>query len=464
MFFQRRHLLGILFGVALATSGGWGWQYYQNQRIEAHEAATQTLFAPALARLEAGGGDVDIDVTIHVLDTLENALPQQTTLNAYLDEIAQTDWQGLPKELIAAQRQLLNAQQALYRQQLSSVQQESFWIFSRDLLLQHLIPGYTSQAAAYRSKIQGNDALENALIQAIEAYKKARAACVQQYTRLNASREEAWNAALRGDWGKVERAASMAVLYAPQDREGHLLLAWARLEAGGPEGQARVDSLLERYLEAHPNEAAPALILRGTRKERAGDKVGAVNDYEQAAKIPPPAVSPIHHQSYVGTGLAASYAAMILEAGWFSPALHLAHLHGETALPPLMARVAQKQWDYLWADVQGAGQLWGETFFLSADDLSVSLAAEGGVLKIRLENHASQVWTQAQLLLYVRTQEMLTGDYRAFEVVDAPKTLDAQATVDCGAITVTAADKIAEVQAVFVSTEGVHRWAVPFRP
>lgn len=512
-------LLG-LGGAALAGGGAWWWWTAREQAaLDAQAEKAQEAFAPALAKLEGGDDDVDIDRTIRILHQVDEAMRRQDDLHEFLAGVAREDWRGVPKDVLAARKAILDAQLSLYGRQTELEAQEATWAFSRDVVLTTLsvvtvqgeggltpdasfavdraaaerrLEELRAQEATRRELIRDVDRLERQLIEASITYAGVWAKYVEEYDRVCYHRDRAWMAAARKDWGETEREARAAIALAPHEKEAHMLLAQALIASGTPEQLSEAAALLDPFATgANPGAMAPALLLRGTLREARGDLQGAAEDFQHATLAYPTQAARLDdvldpyrmrsslRKSRAGAGIVASYSATMVGAGWFSPELHLARLAyargdrdgGKAAvIDHFERRRAQQQWDYVLTDLEWAERVLGDDFrsiFPEEDWLDLhaakSMFGVGQKLALSVDNRSHRVLKNAALVLCVRFTDMLTGDYVTFAGERTMPEVAPRTSTDFGAVDVDtevfgrvrSEDDIVETRAILVTDDGV---------
>jgi len=296
----------------------------------------------------------------------------------------------------------------------------------------------------------------------------------------------------RGDWAEVESEARAAIAQAPHEKEAHMLLARALIEGGQPEQLTEARILLEPFASGEtPGAMAPALLLRGTLKEREGDLIGASDDYRHASLAYPTeaerladALDPYKmrsslRKSKAGAGIVESYSATMVGAGWFSPELHLARLAyargdreagKQAVIDHFERRRAQQQWDYILADLTWAQSVLGDDFasiFPEEDWLDLhaekSYLGMGSKFAVSVDNRSAHPLKNAALVLCVRFTDMLGGDYVTLAGERTVPELPAHTTTDFGAVDVDTEvfgklrteDDIVDLRAILVTDDGV---------
>ncbi len=514
--------LALAIGVCLAiVAGVAGWRWYAAREAEAEAARlaeAEEVFAPARATLEGDKGELDIDRTVRVLRQIDESMRNQADLHAYLAEVAREDWRGVPREVLDARRQILDVQMKLYAKQDEQEAREASWSLSRDIVLTTLsvvsvqgdgglapdidfqldreaaearLDELREEEAARRELIREIDALESELIKASMDYAVVWAKYMEEYDRVSLHRDRAWMASRREDWAEVEREAQAAIALAPREEEAHLLLARAYFESGEPEKVAMAEELLGKFLDEHPDSAAPVFLLRGVARANAGDLAGAAAEFDHASLAYPQQAAKLEsrldlyrarstlRKSRAGAGIVESYSATMVGAGYFSPELHLARLayaRGDReagkrkVVEHFERRRAQGQWDYILADLSWAEAVLGDDLRgIFPEDAWLDLHANktllglGQKFSVAVDNRSQRTLRNAALVLCVRFTDMLSGDYVTFAGErTVPEVLPRQET-DFGTIDIDTEvfgktrteDDIVDLRAILVTDDGV---------
>jgi tetratricopeptide (TPR) repeat protein len=513
----------LISAAVLAATGGVGaWWWFRQDRLalEAQEEKAEAAFAPAREKLETTAGeDIDIDRTIRVLHQVDESMRHQDDLHTFLASVAAEDWRGVPREVLDAREEILDAQMKLYGKQVELDAQEASWTFSRDVVLTTLsvvtvsgeggmtpdasfqvdrqaaerrLDELRSEAAERRALLRDVDELERALIDASMRYAIVWAKYFEAYDRVSYHRDRAWMAVGRKDWVDAETESRAAIAMAPHEREAHMLLAQSLIAQGGAERLDEAAALVEPFATGERAGAmAPALLLRGTIREARGDLAAARADFAHAALAYPTQAAQLDdvldpyrmrsslRKSRSGAGIVASYSATMVGAGAYSPELHLARMAfdrgdrdaGRAAVVDhFERRRAQQQWDYILADLAWAEVLLGDDFrSIFPEEAWLDLHAEkslmglGQTLSLSVDNRSQHTLKNAALVLCVRFTDMLGGDYVTFsgertvpEVAAHSSTRFGKVDVDTEVFGETRTeDDIVEMRAILVTDGGV---------
>lgn len=508
---------------ALILGGGAGWWWWSARdraALDAQAEAAEAAFAPARAKLTADAGqDLDIDKTIRVLHQVDQSMRHQDDLHTYLAAVAGTDWRGVPDDVLAARKAILDAELTLFSKQTELDAQEATWSFSRDVVLTTLsvvavegeggitpdakfavdrsaaerrLAELRADSMERRALIRDVDAQERALVEASIAYAGVWATYMEQYDRVCHHRDRAWMAAGAQNWPETESEAREAIRLAPHEKEAHMLLAQALIQQGSPEQLEEAKSILDPFATGDaPGAMAPALLLRAKLKERRGDLAGATDDFRHAALSYPTQAARLDdvldpyrmrsslRKSRAGAGIVQSYSATMVGAGWFSPELHLARLAydrgdregGKAAVVDhFERRRAQQQWDYVLADLAWAEVVLGDDFrsiFPEEGWLDLhtekSMFGVGQQLDLSVDNRSGHGLKNAALILCVRFTDMLTGDYVTIAGERTVPAVAAHESTSFGTVNadtevfglMRTEDDIVEMRAILVTDDGV---------
>jgi hypothetical protein len=239
----------------------------------------------------------------------------------------------------------------------------------------------------------------------------------------------------------------------PQDKEAQLLKAYSMVQnmknniapiinpETGMSEQNQILPLLDNYMQAHPGETAPALLLKGVYFAQIGDANSAKLNFEQAAVYYPKQanelsdmLNPYKMRNYLkkskeGSYITELYKSTMLGAGYFSPDLQMAKMYfdkGDTkngkekVLDHFSRRRNQSHWDYILSDIHFCEKNLGVNFLklfpenqyldLKAD-VKHSLSANADYIKVGVDNRSDVRLHNASLILCIQYTEMNRDDY-----------------------------------------------------
>jgi tetratricopeptide (TPR) repeat protein len=462
--------LGTVVGVV-----AWRRQVARDEQV----ARAEATFAPAVTALEQGGASAeepyDIDATMRALHEMELALAKGGDPKDWLGALARQDYRRVPRDVLAARARMLKVLQRIYALQTEEEARAQFSQFTTALVLQTL--GAVSIGAGADVRLDGDrltavvddlkakHAQELELQQAIAQtqaelvdvlHETAQATFryVDEWDRLNLLRDRAYLSMQAGRFSDARAAADDAARRAPFDREAHLLFAWALIEehrAGAASSSpstsapvetptadrlAQAEATLRSYVNDHPGETAPALLLLGLIEQERGRPDDARLAFEQSAAYYPKQserlqdlLDPYRARAFLrktreGNYVVALYRSMMVGAGPFSPDLRLAKMaydRGDEAggrakvMDHFVRRRGEREWSALVPDVRHAeaalgphfNRIFPEDSFL---DLVVDPALLGSKLAVRLKNRSDRELHNATLVLCVHLTDMHPDD------------------------------------------------------
>ncbi len=474
--------------LAAALGGWWLWREREAALLEAAEATAREEVDPVKAKMEeAAAAAPDIDTTIRVVHEIDRALADKATMREYLAAAAAQDYRGVAPDVLDARRRILDVLFRLYALQTRAEEQEELWAVSSEYLLktmslvevgaatptgvdidraqaQKLLEDLRKEKAEHARVTDAIRKEEGALYEAVSDYAATLRPHVEAWEKLCLLRDRARLAARSGDWAAAEQAALAAIALSPGEREAHLLAAQAILEGGTPEDWQRAEALLDEVLTRHPDQSAPALLLKGVLARKRGEVRAATLDFEQSASMYPKQAAkladmldPYRQRAYLdqsrqGGWILEGYRSTMLGAGYFSPDLQLAKASFEAGqfeagrqrvLEHFGRRRAQAQWDFLLSDIQFCLDLLGEDYraIFPEDawlDLVVKPELIGGGISLAVDNRSERTLRNATLVLAIQYTDMLPGQYVAKA---AEKTLPAvlpRETTDFGSLDIDA--------------------------
>ena len=531
----------VVLAAALVGAGAVAWWVSrgQGQREAALEEARQEL-APLVQKLaEAPEDDTrpyDIDKTMRVLAELDRAARESRSTREWVERLTRQDWRGVPKDVLDVRARVMEVLVRMagvlgrvedhdrnweeYRAVLEAVEMAnatSLRLSIGPLALRNDADERVRQKA--RAELEAKlheregllralEPLQGELFAALDAGAPVMRAVARDWEELCLARDAAYLAAARKDWDAVARHARATIERSPSETEAHLLLILAQVEGDVPDSAEHggAGALAERFLAEHPDQAAPALLLRGIWHAKRGRAAEARADFELAATRYPQqsarladAVDPYALRGYLrdttqGRNVTGMYQAVSLGAGWFSPELQLARLAftaGDRAagkrqvLEHFQRRRKDAQWNLVLYDVDFCEGLLGDDFAalfpeVSYLDLVVESSALSSLvtgaarlvgagaertLEAKVTNRSDRTLANAALVLCLRVTDMHPDDYVASALPTQP-TLPARTQTVFGAVELDPAirsrgksldDVIDPVRAILLTDEAVFR-------
>ncbi len=487
--------VALVLGLALPSAGYWWWsrsvEAARQSALSEQESKAKAEFQPALDKLKpAPAPTYDLDRTIQVVHEIDRALADHATLKEHLTHLAQRDVRGVAPEVLEARRKILEIVLKLYARQVEAEDQKAAWEFTSELLLSTLsvvsVSGNASifdpggsfsvdrtearkvlddlqSKQADRAQLQRDiHALDEELFAALMDYSKVYYKYVEAWDRLCVSRDRAYLAAHNGDWQTARVQAEAAIQQAPDEREAHLVKAWALVEGGGPDDWPEVERILGAFVEKHPEHSAPAFLLRGVLEQRQGKLEQAKLDFQQAAAYYPrqagalrASLDPYKMRSFLrksreGGYILELYQSTMLGAGFFSPDLQMAKVSfdkGNVAeghqkvMDHFARRRSQAEWDLILQDIRFAHDLLGPDFrAIFPDeawvDLEVAPTLWGDKIKVGINNRSGKTLHNATLILAIHFTDMHPADYEAFAAPATQPALPAHESTDFGEMSV----------------------------
>lgn len=402
----------------------------------------------------------DLDMTVSALFALESALKQSENFEQLTEYIVQKS-----PEKVAPEIQLLKYRFfQIYRKLLSiretDAEQKSLFNTARSVLLDFassvdpLTFSYNrAQVEKVWEKHQANAQINAGLRKRMERNQEEivdflfslmtlSAKYQREWERLCALRDRAYLAAWKGDLNEVIANASAAVRLAPDEKEAHILLAMALLERGNESDLAVADTLVNDFLERHP-DSAPGHLLRGVAKIRAKRSSEAVTDIAQAAVYFPKHQDELSdrlgiyrkraylNKSMEGRIIVNAYRAMMSGSGYFSPDFQQARLLLESGrkeearkkiFEHFFRRRMQGEWDKVLDDFHFSSRFLNTDLFQidaaagKSLELSVSPAFFSDSVVLRVTNSGKEPLHNLTILLCVRFTDMFNGDYISFPI------------------------------------------------
>jgi hypothetical protein len=532
----------------LAAAAWYAWRRAQEERAAAaraeREARVQAEAEPlreALAAAEAAAVEpYDIEKTMRVLFEIDTAVHRVASIREYLALLGRADYRRVKPAVLESRERIvdvlldyyaavetLEEQDALWTQftgaveGLSTLEDVKVIVTAGGIVVTAKRPEEVAKKAdaererrhAARERLREHvRELEQDLARAIEAAAPVWREVEEEWARLCLQRDRAYLEALELRFSDARASAEAALGLAPYDEESQLLRALALVEGGAPAGgesPVEVEALLDSFLREHP-ESAPALLMRGVWKIRAGraeegrtDLELASTRYPQQAQVLSDRLDPYRMRSYLqrsmqGVKISGMYRAMMVGACWFSPELQIARHDfesGETqravqrVRDHFARRRAQGQWDLVLYDVEFCEDLLGEHYraifpespYLDLEVRDRTLAGVSIPLIGRLTSDAVVVVANrsdvalhnAALVLCVRFTDMQPGDFVPIPVGSTQPLVPPAAETEFGAVDLRHVwdadarerarrekgpdDVVPPIRAVLVTDEGVFR-------
>ncbi len=423
----------------------------------------------------------DIDRTIAVLSELDTATLESGSVREWVARLARQDYAHVAPQALEVRRRTLELLSRLAGQLGALDDHDQTWSTYRAVL--HALkaansivvgmPGGLGNAPRSDLREAAARELQKSLAEREQLLARVRpieAELVQlanesaplfrellvEWEQLCLTRDAAYLAAARLDWESCARHARAAIAAAPSESEAHLLVALAHVEGGValPPEVADLRQYLDRFIAAHPDQAAPALLLRGVWRARSGDPGGAREDLElastrypkQAARLrerfDPYGARSYLRQTSAGRSITGMFEASMLGAGWFSPELQLARTlfdagdreGGKRQIREhFHRRRADGQWSLVLYDLDFCEGLLREEFAaqfpeVSYLDLVISRPMFGDDVAVSIANRSDVTLRNAALVLCLRFVDMHPDDYIAFAVSPTQPVLPARTT------------------------------------
>ncbi len=345
--------------------------------------------------------------------------------------------------------------------------------------------------AEKRDLLARSAALDGRLVDVLLGYSEVYYRYVEEWDRLCVLRDRAYLAAAESRWQEAKGLAEKAIELAPNETEAHLLHALAQIELGEGQGEGldQPEKWLQDFIERHPDQSAPALLLLGVHKAHRGDRDGARLDFQQSASYFPRQAAllsanrgPYVQRSFLrktreGNRILELYKATMLGAGAFSPDLQMAKLAFEEGdfeggqqkvMDHFSRRRAQKRWDLVLSDLQFCHALLGEDYrrIFPEDawlDLIVKPTLIGGGLKLAVRNRSPHTLHNATLVLVIQFTDMHPDDYETMTASKTEPAVLAHETTSFGDLDIEfplhgelkGRDDIVQHRAILVSDEAV---------
>jgi len=470
----------LVLGLALVGGGSvYAWrQSAAKAAIEAREAqelAAEQAVSPVLKKLQdaANAPDYDIDKTIRVVHEIDAAVTGKATLEDYLAYMATQDYRGVAPEVLKSRTEIVRIVGQLQAGQAEEAQRQALWASTAQLLLaagslvtadadasvgggvavgwdgqqaRQLLQDWRKTQDAQRELIHERGRLEGELFDAMTAYTEVYYRYVDEWDQLSVLRDRGQLAALNSDWPAAQSAAQAAIQKAPHEREAHLLLAQSLIAQDRPETDEQVEALLTDYIDEHPGDTAPALLLLGVHHMARGRTDQARLALQQSAAyyprqaesltdmLDPYRMRPYLRRSREGGTLVQQHKARMLGAGYYSPDLQMAKMNfadgnreagAAKVLDHFARRRAQQQWDLVLSDIEFCHELLGPDFWQifpeqSYLDLQASPAMMGSSLKLAINNRSARSLHNATLVLVLHLTDMVAGDYEPVHAQTVP--------------------------------------------
>ncbi len=454
---------------------------YKAYMAKQHQAKTDKELEAVYNQLNKGKAksDYDLEETIRIINGLDIALQEKDNFDDFMLYMAHQDYSKVAPEVIDARTKLLQTLQQLYTKQTTLEEQQAFWNITKEMsgvvinnvgaedIITHGVTlpvkavTATKQSYAKLTQIEKDKKILQEDIQKIETdlfnqlidYSKVYYTYVNKWDAVCVNRDMAYLAAHSNNIPAMNTALAKVFAQYPQDKEAQLLKAYSMIqnmknntiplinpETGNAEN-TQILPLLDQYIQAHPSETAPALLLKGVYFAQIGDMSNAKLNFEEAAVYYPKQanelsdmLNPYKMRNYLrkskeGSYITELYKSTMLGSGYFSPDLQMAKMYfdkGDTksgkekVLDHFSRRRNQSHWDYILSDIKFCEKNLGLNFLklfpenqyldLKAD-IKHSLSANVDYIKVGVDNRSDVRLHNVSLILCIQYTEMNKEDY-----------------------------------------------------
>jgi hypothetical protein len=456
---------------------------YKNYKAKKHEAEVKKTFEPIYDQLNKGKQQAtksyDLQETVRIINGLDVAMQEKNNFNDFMLYMAHQDYSQVAPEVVEARTKLLQTLQKLYAKQTTLEEQQALWNITKEMsgivinnigaedIVTHGITlpakAVTATKQSYskltqlenEKKVLKNDiaTIESDLFNQLIDYSGVYYKYVNEWDKVCVNRDMAYLAAHSNNLPAMNTALAKVFAQYPQDKEAQLLKAYSMVQnmknntapiinpETGMSEQNQILPLLDNYMQAHPGETAPALLLKGVYFAQIGDANSAKLNFEQAAVYYPKQanelsdmLNPYKMRNYLkkskeGSYITELYKSTMLGAGYFSPDLQMAKMYfdkGDTkngkekVLDHFSRRRNQSHWDYILSDIHFCEKNLGVNFLklfpenqyldLKAD-VKHSLSANADYIKVGVDNRSDVRLHNASLILCIQYTEMNRDDY-----------------------------------------------------
>ena len=428
----------------------------------------------------------DIDQTMYALYAIEKALKEATTFEELTQYVLQRESDLVAPEVATLKRDLFQTYKELLDSRDDNEQIQSVFNAWNRILLDKVsntefnISGVmldsriSSGANPERERARLQEEIENKkfaddvkqrirkaedeLLVFYFRYDELYTKYMLQWDKLCSLRDEAFYASYSSQWDQAIAAASKAIQMSPTEKEAHVLLAMALVEAGEDSGQQmetalpsnlkNASVLLESFVGDRNSLYAPAHLLRGVIKLKQGSPGEAFVYFDQAAAYFPKHQEDLNDRlnlykkrSYLrdsreGNRLWSLYKSLMSGSGYFSPEFQKAralHAQGkdqdarDKIFDHFQRRKNQGEWGKVLDDFRFANVFLGtELTRINANSdkaVVVKLNDSGkwsnlyaNKIEINLTNNSGEDLHNVSVLLCVRFTDMFKNDYISFPV------------------------------------------------
>ena len=467
------------------------------QYITEAEAEIQSSSPPTEVQTEIDGAkratnansssrQYDIDQTMYALYSIEKVLKEAATFEELTEYVLQKESDLVAPEVAALKRDLFQTYKELLDSRDDNEQIQSVFNAWNRILLDKVsntefnISGVmldsriSSGANPERERARLQEEIENKkfaadvkqrirkaedeLLAFYFRYDELYTKYMLQWDKLCSLRDEAFYASYSSQWDQAIAAASKAIQMSPTEKEAHVLLAMALVEAGEDSGQQmetalpsnlkNASVLLESFVGDRNSLYAPAHLLRGVIKLKQGSPAEAFVYFDQAAAYFPKHQEELNDRlnlykkrSYLrdsreGNRLWSLYKSLMSGSGYFSPEFQKAralHAQGkdqdarDKIFDHFQRRKNQGEWGKVLDDFRFANVFLGtELTRINANSdkaVVVKLNDSGkwsnlyaNKIEINLTNNSGEDLHNVSVLLCVRFTDMFKNDYISFPV------------------------------------------------
>ena len=450
------------------------------------EVQTEIDGAKRAANANSSSRQYDIDQTMYALYSIEKVLKEAATFEELTEYVLQKESDLVAPEVAALKRDLFQTYKELLDSRDDDEQIQSVFNAWNRILLDKvsntefnisgvmLDPRISSGANPERERARLQEEIENKkfaddvkqrirkaedeLLAFYFRYDELYTKYMLQWDKLCSLRDEAFYASYSSQWDQAIAASSKAIEMSPTEKEAHVLLAMALVEASEVSGQQmetaipsnlkNASVLLESFVGDRNSLYAPAHLLRGVIKLKQGSPAEAFVYFDQAAAYFPKHQEELNDRlnlykkrsylrdSHEGNRLWSLYKSLMSGSGYFSPEFQKAralHAQGkdqdarDKIFDHFQRRKNQGEWGKVLDDFRFANVFLGtELTRINANSdkaVVVKLNDSGkwsnlyaNKIEINLTNNSGEDLHNVSVLLCVRFTDMFKNDYISFPV------------------------------------------------
>ena len=473
-----------------------------NNIIQDSKETEQVKESLAKAKESKKDTDFSLEETVRIINALQIARKNSNSSNEFLMKLAKQDYSNVANDVIEAKTKLIPILNRLQHEERKLEKSKDLWknfskissvameegskIALKATVSGGLDPSMLVNVASASKKtfdiIRKSDDLEEEVKDAILNIETDYIAYINEFSsvyfkylkkwdRVCLYRDNAYLSINQRDINSALHSLGEVLKISPDDKEALLMKSLCLLYKAQANNSSKnqddinrsydveAKNILQNYLNNHPNESAPALLLLGTYHKINGNNQKAINYYNQSSiEYPRQAMllldmfNSYKKRSYIlksaeGHYILKLYKSMMLGFGFFSPNFQKSIIaynkedfkeSKEEILRHFFRRGNQESYDYLISDMNYCKEYLSKSYELIFKEKSfLDLKIENQMfntdkLDISIKNNSDVKLSNVRLFLCVHFTDMYKDDYKVFKIDKTVSNLNANEEVSFG--------------------------------